>query len=216
MDALVTFYEYFVNNWQRMLEMTLEHIVLVGLGVLLALLIGIPLGVLCTRSKRIGTVILNLANMVQVIPSLALLAILMIFLGIGFKTVVTGLFLYSLLPIIRNTYVGLNEVDENSIEAGEGMGMTPFQLLLRVKVPLSLPFVLAGLRVALVIAIGVATLAPFVGGEGLGREIISGINIRNSNKVYAGALIAAALAVFVDYLLGRLQKRVEIDSSTTE
>lgn len=214
MDALLNFYEYFVNNWQRMLDMTIEHIILVGLGVLLALIVGIPLGILCTRSKRMGSIILAMANMVQVIPSLALLAILMIFFGIGFKTVVIGLFLYSLLPIIRNTYVGLKEVDKNSIEAGEGMGMTPLQLLIKVKVPLSLPFVLAGLRVALVIAIGVATLAPFVGGEGLGREIISGINVRNSNKVYAGALIAASLAVVVDYFLGLLQKRVEVDSSS--
>jgi len=210
MDALLTFFEYFSNNWLRILDMIYEHILLVLFGVLLALLIGIPLGVLCTRSKRLETFILATANLIQVIPSLALLAVLMILFGIGFKTVVIGLFLYSLLPIIRNTYVGLKEVEESSIEAGQGMGMTNFQLLLRVKIPLSLPFVLAGLRIAVIIAIGVATLAPFIGGEGLGREIIAGINVRDSNKIYAGAIIAAALAVLVDFLLGRLQKRMEI------
>lgn len=211
MDAIISFFQYLANNWTRMLDMTIEHILLVAIAILLALIIGIPLGVLCTHNQKFRSVILTLANMVQVIPSLALLAILMIFFGIGFKTVVIGLFLYSLLPIIRNTYVGLKEVDKNSVEAGEGMGMTPFQILMKVKIPLSLPFVLAGLRVAVVIAIGVATLAPFVGGEGLGREIISGINVRNSQKVYAGALIAATLAVVVDYLLGRIQKRLEVN-----
>src|SRR5699024_6063059 len=158
-----------------------------------------PLGVLCTKNKKFEAVIMALANMIQVIPSLALLAVLMLIFGLGFKTVVIGLFLYSLLPIIRNTAVGLKEVDKNSIEAGTGMGMTRLQLLLRVKFPLSLPFVLAGLRIALVIGIGVATLAPFIGGDGLGREILSGINVRDTEKIFGGAIFAAILAILVDY-----------------
>lgn len=210
MDSLLNFFGYLSSNWIGLLEMLYQHILLVAFGVLLALLVGIPLGVLCTKSKRIETIIITIANLIQVIPSLALLAVLMIIFGLGFKTVVIGLFLYSLLPIIKNTAVGLNEVDKESIEAGNGMGMTRLQLLFKVKFPLSLPFVLAGLRIAVVIAIGVATLAPFIGGEGLGREIISGINLRNTEKIYGGAIIAALLAVVVDYLLGRLQKRFEV------
>lgn len=190
--------------------MLYEHILLVAAGIILALIIGIPLGILCTKSKRMETFIITIANLIQVIPSLALLAILMIVFGLGFKTVVIALFLYSLLPIIRNTAVGLKEVDKESMEAGTGMGMTPLQLLFRVKFPLALPFVLAGLRIAAVIAVGIATLAPFIGGEGLGREIISGINVRSSDKIFGGAIFAALLAVAVDYILGRLQKRFEV------
>lgn len=210
MEAFLDFFDYLSNNWTELLGMLYEHILLVGVGILLALLVGIPLGILCTKSERIESIIITIANLIQVIPSLALLAILMIIFGLGFKTVVICLFLYSLLPIIRNTAVGLKEVDKESIEAGAGMGMTPLQLLYKVKFPLSLPFVLAGLRIAAVIAVGIATLAPFIGGEGLGREIISGINLRSSNKIYGGAIIAALLAVIVDYFLGRLQKRFEV------
>ncbi|HLR62389.1 MAG TPA: ABC transporter permease [Lentibacillus sp.] len=209
MDALLSFSDYFSGNWMALLEMTYEHIVMVLLGILFALIVGVPLGVLCTKNKKFEAVIMALANMIQVIPSLALLAVLMLIFGLGFKTVVIGLFLYSLLPIIRNTAVGLKEVDKNSIEAGTGMGMTRLQLLLRVKFPLSLPFVLAGLRIALVIGIGVATLAPFIGGDGLGREILSGINVRDTEKIFGGAIFAAILAILVDYLLGQTQKRIE-------
>jgi osmoprotectant transport system permease protein len=210
MEALLGFFSYFGDSFVRLLEMTYQHILMVALGIALALIVGVPLGILCTKHKRLESSILAFANVIQVIPSLALLAVLMIVFGLGFKTVVIALFLYSLLPIIRNTYVGLNEVNKSSIEAGHGMGMTPFQVLVKVKFPLSLPFILAGLRIACVIAIGVATLAPFIGGEGLGREIISGINVRDGDKIYAGAIMAALLAVVVDYLLGRLQKRMDV------
>ncbi|WP_255259560.1 ABC transporter permease [Lentibacillus sp. CBA3610] len=189
--------------------MTYEHILMVLLGILFALIVGIPLGILCTKNKKFESVILALANMIQVIPSLALLAVLMIIFGLGFNTVVIGLFLYSLLPIIRNTAVGLKEVDKGSVEAGTGMGMTRLQLLFKVKFPLSLPFVLAGLRIALIIGIGVATLAPFIGGGGLGSEIVSGINVRDTEKIFGGAIFAAALAILADYLLGLTQKRIE-------
>ncbi|VEF49526.1 proline/glycine betaine ABC transporter permease [Bacillus freudenreichii] len=211
MYTYLGFTAYLSKSWMRLFEMAFQHILMVALGVLLALIVGIPLGILCTKSKRMESVILALANVIQVIPSLALLAVLMLVFGLGFKTIVIGLFLYSLLPIIRNTYVGLKEVDKSAVEAGRGMGMTRFQLLLKVKFPLSLPFVLAGLRIALVIAIGVATLAPFIGGEGLGREIVSGINLRDSYKIYGGAGLAAILAVLVDFLLGKAQKRLDVN-----
>lgn len=209
MEALLSFFDYFSKTWIKLLEMTYEHILMVLFGILFALIIGIPLGILCTKNKKFESVILALANMIQVIPSLAMLAVLMIIFGLGFNTVVIGLFLYSLLPIIRNTAVGLKEVDRESIEAGTGVGMDRFQLLLKVKFPLSLPFVLAGLRIALVIGIGVATLAPFIGGNGLGSEIVSGINVRDSEKIFGGAIFAAVLAILVDYLLGLAQKRLE-------
>lgn len=209
MEALLSFFDYFSKTWMKLLEMTYEHMLMVLFGILFALIVGIPLGILCTKNKKFESVILALANMIQVIPSLAMLAVLMIIFGLGFNTVVIGLFLYSLLPIIRNTAVGLKEVDKESIEAGTGVGMNRFQLLLKVKFPLSLPFVLAGLRIALVIGIGVATLAPFIGGNGLGSEIVSGINVRDSEKIYGGAIFAAILAILVDSLLGLAQKQIE-------
>lgn len=199
-----------MKNWFYLVELTVSHLSMVALGVLFALIIGVLLGIISTSNKRVASIVLSIANIIQVFPSLALLALLMLLFGLGFKTVVVGLFLYSLLPIIRNTYVGLNEVDNSLIEAGKGMGMTNLQILFQVKIPMSIPFVLAGIRIATVIAIGVATLAPFIGGEGLGREIVAGINLRDSNKIYAGAIIAACLAVIIDFGLGRVQKRFEL------
>ncbi|MBN6187205.1 ABC transporter permease [Aneurinibacillus sp. BA2021] len=202
---------YLANNWDTLLLLTVQHIGMVVSGVFLALIVGIPLGILAARKERAAGAILALANVIQVFPSLALLAILMIFFGIGFTSVVIGLFLYSLLPIIRNTYVGLKEVDKSATEAGVGVGMTAFQLLMKVQLPLALSFILSGIRIAAVIAIGVATLAPFIGGEGLGKEIYSGINLRDPIKIYTSAILAALLAIAADLLLGKAQKRARIE-----
>lgn len=201
--------QYMSNNASTLLSLTLEHIVMVVCGLALALLVGIPLGIVCARHERFASVILAAANVIQVVPSLALLAILMMFLGLGFKTIVVGLFFYSLLPIIRNTYVGLKEIDANLNEAGIGLGMNNWQLLLKVQLPLALPFLMAGFRVAAIIAIGVATLAPLIGGDGLGREIYAGLNMRNSLKIYAGAIPAALLAIITDVVLGKLQDKLK-------
>ncbi|WP_420848796.1 ABC transporter permease [Paenibacillus antarcticus] len=201
--------EYVKENAGYLLHLTWVHIVMVISGLGLALIVGIPLGVLSARSKKLAAIILPVANFIQVIPSLALLALLMIVLGLGFKTVVVGLFLYSLLPIIRNTYVGLSQVNPGISEAGKGVGMSNMQLLLQVQLPLALPFLMAGIRIAAVIAIGVATLAPLIGGEGLGREIYSGLNLHNNIKIYAGAIPACLLAILADIFLGMLQNKLK-------
>ena len=198
---------YLQDNWQHLLSLTWGHIVMVLCGLGLALVVGIPLGIVSARNERLAQIILATANVVQVLPSLALLALLMIVLGLGFKTIVVGLFLYSLLPVIRHTYVGLKQVDKGITDAGRGVGMSALQLLTKVQLPLSLPFLMAGLRVAAVIAIGVATLAPLIGGDGLGREIYSGLNMRNNVKIFAGAIPAAMLAILADIVLGRLQTK---------
>ncbi len=206
------FIAYVQENWRDLIGLTLDHIQMVAAGLILALLVGIPLGVLASRSRRLAPVILTVANIIQVIPSLALLAMLMIVFGLGFRTVVIGLFLYSLLPVIRNTYVGLTQVNPAVTEAGRGVGMSPLQLLWMVRLPLSLPFILTGIRVAAVIAIGVATIAPLVGGNGLGREVYSGITMDNPARIYAGAIPAAALAILADLLFARLQRRTQVKS----
>lgn len=207
--GLMGLLDYFGENGLRLLSLTWGHIVMVISGLGLALAAGIPLGILCARREKLAPAILAAANIIQVLPSLALLALLMIVLGLGFKTIVAGLFLYSLLPVIRNTYVGLKRVDSQLIEAGKGVGMSQIQMLWKVQLPLALPFLMAGLRVAAVIAIGVATLAPLIGGDGLGREIYAGLNLRNEMKIYAGAIPAALLAILADIVLGRLQARFE-------
>jgi len=209
MEFVTDLFEYFVNHWDHLLMLTVDHIIMVVSGIGLALIVGIPLGIISAKNKVLARIILSVANFIQVFPSIALLGLLMVFFGLGFKTVVVGLFLYSLLPIISNTYVGLREVDESISEAGKGLGMTVTQLLFKVQLPLSLPFLLAGVRIAAVIAVGVATLAPFIGGDGLGKDIVAGINTRQDVKIYGGAIVAALLAILVDVTLGQAQKRTE-------
>lgn len=202
------FIRYVSENWLYLVELTYQHILMVLYGLLLALLVGGALGIIAARMPRFAGFILTLANVIQVFPSMALLVLLMIAFGLGFTTVVISLFLYSLLPVIRNTYVGLTQVDPAIAEAGRGVGMSPFQLLYRVQLPLAIPFVLTGIRIAAVTAIGVATIAPLVGGEGLGREIYAGINMDNPARLYAGAIPAAFLALVADLLLGRAQRLI--------
>ncbi|MFY4775631.1 ABC transporter permease [Metabacillus sp. RGM 3146] len=205
-------FTYMAQNADLLLLYTGQHILMVIVGVLAALIVGTLLGILCSRYPRLAPVIISIANIIQIIPSLALLALLMIYFGLGFYTITIGLFLYSLLPIIRHTYVGLELVDKSLTEAGRGIGMTYLQLLTKVQLPMAFPFIMAGLRIAAVIAIGVAALAPFVGGDGLGREIFSGINSRNYVRIYVGAIPACVLAILADLILGRLEKKSKFTS----
>lgn len=161
------FISYISRNQGMLWELFLQHITMVVIGLGLAVLIGVPLGILCSKNKWAAKIILFITNILQVVPSLAMLVILMLWLGLGTKTVMAGLFLYSLNPITRNTYVGLQQVDSSYLESGKGIGMSPFQLLVHVQFPLSLTYIMSGLRVAAVIAIGVVTIAPLIGGGGL-------------------------------------------------
>ncbi|MFC5701421.1 ABC transporter permease [Cohnella faecalis] len=204
------FFRYVGENWRDLLVFAWQHVAMVAVGLLLALAVGIPLGVLASRSRPLARVILALANILQVFPTLALLVLLMVVFGLGTTTVVIGLFLYSLLPVIRNTYVGLTQVSPTLMEAARGVGMSSLQAMATVQLPLALPFILTGIRIAVVVAIGVATIAPLVGGDGLGREIYSGINMNNPARLYAGAVPAALLALFADLVLERLQKSAKI------
>ncbi|SEO60244.1 osmoprotectant transport system permease protein [Amphibacillus marinus] len=209
MDFIIDLGRYMADHSAELIDLTIEHILMVIYAIFLALVVGIPLGILAAKFKKLAPVILSLVNILQLIPSIAMLAILLLYFGLGFQTVVIGLFLYSLLPIVRNTYVGVREVADGVTEAGKGIGMTPFQLLMKVEFPLSIPFLMAGLRVAAVIAVAVATIAPYIGGGGLGREIISGISFQNDIRIYAGAVPAAALAIIADLILGIVEKRTK-------
>jgi osmoprotectant transport system permease protein len=191
-------------------QLTLEHLVMVGISILIATGIGLPLGILMTRHTAVGRPIMTLANIVQTIPSLALFGFLIplpFIGGIGARTAVVALVLYSLLPIISNTYTGISGVDPAIREAARGMGMTDAQLLWKVEIPLSLGVIFAGIRVATVIAVGVATIAAAVGAGGLGMYIFRGVSMVDSRVILAGAIPAAALALIADFGLGAVQRR---------
>lgn len=196
----------FSLRWSELLVSTGEHIQLVLLSMALAILIGIPAGILVTRVSFLKSWIIGGASILQTIPSLALLGFMIPLLGIGMKTAIAALFLYSLLPIIRNTYTGIKDVDPSIIEAARGMGMTGTQILFRVQMPLALSVIMAGIRTATVINVGTATLAAFIGAGGLGDFIFLGITRNIDALILLGALPAALMALLFDYLLGLLER----------
>ncbi|CQR46259.1 Glycine betaine/carnitine/choline transport system permease protein OpuCD [Paraliobacillus sp. PM-2] len=199
--------QYMVENQAELFSLSIEHILMSIYGIALSLLVGIPLGIIAAKYKKLAPIIISLTNILQLIPSLAMLAILMLYLGLGFQTMVVGLFFYSLLPIVKNTYVGIKEVDDSIMQAGKGSGMTALQLLAKVQFPLSIPFLIAGLRVAFVIAIAVASIGPYIGAGGLGKEIVAGISLQSDIRIYAGAIPATLLAITSDLILGLLEKK---------
>ncbi|MDH4617807.1 ABC transporter permease [Brevibacillus sp. AY1] len=207
MDALIGTLGVFVTYWRQLLAFTGEHLFMSASAILIAIVVGVPLAVWMTRNQRIAFVIQTTINAIQTIPTISLLLIIMIFLGLGYGTAIVALALYSLLPIVQNTYAGLENVDKNLTEAGTGMGMTKLQLLTKVKIPLALPIILTGIRVASVVSIGAATMATFVGAGGLGEMIMRGIVTTDDQKVLAGAIPAALLVILVDLILGKIEKR---------
>ena len=196
-------------NRLEVLQLTGEHLFLVVISTILAIAIGVPLGILMSRKPAISRPVLTFANIVQTIPSLALFGFLIPFPligGIGARTAIIVLLLYSLLPIIRNTYTGIMTVDPAVREAGRAMGMTDGQLLWYVDLPLSAGVIFAGIRVATVIAVGVATIAAAVGAGGLGMFIFRGVSMLDNRLILAGAIPAAALALLADFGLGAIDK----------
>ncbi|MDB9510317.1 ABC transporter permease [Kamptonema animale CS-326] len=196
----------FLNRYgSEMIQHTIEHLILVSISIFVAVLIGIPLGILITRKPEFSQPILGFANVMQTIPSLALFGLLIpvpVVGGIGARTAIIALTLYSLMPIIRNTYTGIIGVDPAIREAGRGMGMTDWQLLFQVEIPLAMSVILAGIRVATVFAIGLATIAAAIAAGGLGVFIFRGVATGNNQLLFAGAIPAAMMALAADFALG--------------
>lgn len=188
--------------WQK----TGEHLILTSASTLLAILIGVPLGMSVVRSQSLRRLIFGLAGIIQTVPSLAMLAFLLPFCGIGFKPAIIALVLYALLPIIRNTYTGLSNIPAEIIEAAQGLGFSSRQQLLWVELPLAMPVIIAGIRTAAIISVGIATLSSFIGAGGLGDFINRGLALNNSRLILLGASLAAALALLVDFFFGLLEK----------
>jgi osmoprotectant transport system permease protein len=205
-DQQQTFLEFLGQQKDKMLSQTFEHIGLTFTSLLIAVIIGIPLGIFIAGRKKWAGTVLGIAGVLQTIPSIALLGIMIPLLGIGAKPAIVALFLYALLPIIRNTYTGITGVNTTVIEAAKGMGMSRRQILFKVQLPLSMPVILAGIRTATVINVGVATLAAYIAAGGLGEFIFGGIALNNTNMILAGAIPAALLAVIFDFLLSKVQR----------
>lgn len=205
----MNFFEFLQQNWSELFALTREHLLLVFVSTFFAVAIGIPVGVLLTRRKSLQTPILGIANIFQTVPSLALFGILIplpFIGGIGAKTAIIALALYSLLPVIRNTVTGISNVDSKVREAAQAMGLTDWQILKMVELPLAAPVILTGIRVAVVIAVGVATIAAAVGAGGLGTYIFRGLRQNDNNLLLAGAISSALLALSADFLLGQIEK----------
>jgi osmoprotectant transport system permease protein len=203
--------QFIIQNHIEVLDLTAEHLWLVGASITLAVFIGIPLGILITRWPVLSKPLLGGANIIQTVPSLALFGFLLPAPWIGARAdriAILALILYALLPLIRNTYTGIRGVDPAVVEAGRGMGMTDSQLLWQVELPLAFSVIIAGVRVATVLSIGLATIAAAIGAGGLGEFIFRGLAMVNNQVILAGAIPAAALAILADTSLGWLEKRL--------
>lgn len=199
---------YFYENYIYILTKTSEHIYLAGVSVILASVIGIPIGFLIKNNKRASQIVIGIANTIQTIPSLAIFAFAMSIFGIGADNAIFALFLYALLPIIKNTLIGIINVDPAIIEAAVGMGMSKFQIIFKVEIPLAISVVMGGVRIATVTGIGIATIATLIGAGGLGQIIYQGIGMMNYEMVLGGAICSALLALTADFLLGLVERKL--------
>jgi osmoprotectant transport system permease protein len=205
-------FEFIRQNWPELLVLTREHILLVFFSTGLAIVIGVPLGILLTRLKALQTPVLGFANIMQTVPSLALFGLLIpiSFIGIGARAAIIALALYALLPVIRNTVTGILGIDPKIREAARAMGMTDGQVLRLVELPLAMPVMLTGIRVAVVICVGVATVAAAVGAGGLGTYIFRGLRQNDNNLILAGAIASALLALLCDFGLGQVERSYRV------
>lgn len=208
MNVFQQFFYYFQENGSYIFAQFIRHFLISIYGVLFAAVVGIPVGIMISRRRKLANWVIRLANIIQTIPSLAMISILIIGLGLGVNVVIVTVFLYSLLPIIKNTYTGMIQVDKNILDVGKGMGMTARQRLFMVELPLSVSVIMAGIRNALVVAIGITAIGAFVGAGGLGDIIIRGTNATEGTSIIlAGALPTALMAIITDWLLGILERR---------
>ena len=210
MELLRETLAYYSLNGGYVLEQFWRHFLISVCGVLLASAVAIPTGFLIARRGRLARWIVGAANVIQTVPSLALMSILMLGLGLGARTVIATVLLYSLLPIVRNTCAGIRGIPPQVLDAARGMGMTALQTVLRVELPLALSVIMAGVRNALVVAVGVTTIGTFIGAGGLGDIISRGVNVANGSAIIiAGALPTALMAVCADIVLGLLERGLD-------
>ncbi|MCH5465287.1 ABC transporter permease [Levilactobacillus sp. HBUAS51416] len=206
---------YFSHNGMYVLSQFNQTFLVSIYGVLFGAIVGIPIGIWISQNRKLSPLIIGIANVIQTIPSLAMLSILMLGLGLGQTTVIATVFLYSLLPIVKNTYTGMLSVDQDVLDAGKGMGMTRFQIMKTIRIPLSLSVIIAGIRNALVLGIGITVIGSFIGSGGLGDIIVRGTNATNGGAIIlAGALPTALMAIITDLVLSFIEKRLTPKTSS--
>ncbi|WP_294186142.1 glycine betaine ABC transporter substrate-binding protein [uncultured Clostridium sp.] len=199
------FLEQLAVRKTEILSLLAKHIELTIVAVLIAVVIGVPLGIFITKNKKVANIVIGFANLVQAIPSLAILGFLIPVIGIGSAPAITMVVLYSMLPLIKNTYTGITNINPDMLEAAKGLGMTNGQTLRLIKIPLAMPVIMAGVRMAAVTAVGLMTIAAFVGAGGLGYLVYSGIQTVDNNLILFGAIPAAILALFIDWIAGKIE-----------
>lgn len=197
--------EFLKLNYLNIFEKMVEHLYISGMALILGILVAVPLGIILTRTKKIASLVIGIASLLQTVPSLALLAIMIPILGVGKLPAVVALFIYSLLPILRNTYLGMKMVDADIIDAAKGMGMTSLQSIVKVQIPLASPVIMAGIKLSSVYVISWATLASYIGAGGLGDLIFSGLNNYNPPSIIFGTIPVTILALLVDFIIGKLE-----------
>lgn len=200
--------ELYQERWEFFLKLLIEHMYLTFVAIVIITFIGLVLGVLMTRNKQVAKIIMTLVNFIYTIPSIALFGFFVSITGIGFNSALIALVIYGLLPIIRNTYVGITEVDPFLIESAVGMGTTYTQLLFKVQLPLALPVIFAGFRTMVIMTIALGAIASFIGAGGLGVAIWRGITTYFPEMTVAGSLLVALLAIIIDLMLGGVEKNI--------
>lgn len=203
-------FDFIIQHPEDLIYLIKQHLNLVAVSSLLAVLVSVPLGILVTRPKfkKFEWYVMNFANIGQTVPSLAVLALVMSFFGLGYRSAVFALWVYSILPILRNTAAGIDSVSPDIIDAGKGMGMTSWEILWKLEIPNALYAILAGTRTAIVINVGTASLSFLIGGGGLGDLIFTGIAMHDTGIMLSGAIPVTILAISIDFLLGRFEKRI--------
>ena len=201
-------FNFFAENYLLIGEKLLEHLYISVVSLAMGIVVAVPLGILLSKYEKISNGVMGVASVLQTIPSFALLALMIPVFGVGKKTAIAALFIYSLLPILRNTFLGLTSVTPSAVDAAKGMGMEERQILTKVKIPLALPVIMSGIRLSAVYVLAWTTLAAYVGAGGLGDFIFNGLNNYVPPMILWGTIPITALALLTDYLFGKLEKRL--------
>lgn len=210
MDIFTDYIDFWQTRYMTILEYTYEHLILSFVALFFAIVLTVPLAIFMTKMKNNGlkNIIFNIANVFQTVPTIALFAILVPILGIGFKPAIIALFLYALLPLLRNTYAGVNSIDPDMVEASKGMGFSALQRIYKVELPVALPYIMSGIRVTTVYIISWTTLAAIVGAGGLGGLVLSGIGFNDKDMIFTGTILAILMALLIDLVFATMEKRI--------
>jgi osmoprotectant transport system permease protein len=210
MEIITDYLEFWQEKFDSILTYTAEHLLISFVVIVLSIVVTVPLAIYMTKmkSEKLKNLIFNIANIFQTIPTVALLAIMIPLMGIGFAPAVTALFLYALLPLLRNTYTGIQSIDPSIVEAAKGMGFSTFGRLFKIELPAALPYVMSGIRVTTVYIISWTTLAALIGAGGLGDLILAGIGYNDKYMIFTGTILAIVIALCLDLIMGKFEKKL--------